>query len=521
MLAACQAPTPGAAPTPASDAGEPSNVRHLESGDVRGAARGDTVAFKGIPYATPPVGRLRWKPPEAAIPWGGVRDASTFGATCVQQSLETGAPAGGSEDCLTLNVWVPSDREAPPEGFPVMVYIHGGFFTRGSASEKLEDKEVYDGRALAERGHVIVVTLNYRLGALGYLAHSALAKESSFSATGNYGGLDQIAALAWVQRNIPSLSGNPKNVTVFGQSAGGYATCSLVTSPLAKGLFSRAIIHSGNCSTRERSIAEAQGDAVATALGCEGTADVVACMREKRPEEVVGAKAPNFTAGATFSWGPTVDGYMLPSQPYALIGKGLHNQVSLIIGVTALEFSSLWASAYPTVALPKTESEYRDVVNKLYGSTAAETLTEHYPLSEYASPAHAVVSMASDISFVCPARAYARLFVAHQKEPVRRFVFSHGFDSGSAKTYGAGHGFDLFYVFRLFPFSFWTPSEREIALSDTMTDYWTQFATTGDPNGTVPWLPYDPASDSYLDLDVAVRQAAGFRKAQCDFIDSI
>lgn len=493
------------------------------SGALRGTRTGGTLTWKGIPYAAPPTGSLRWRPPEPALPWTGVRDASSFGPMCVQQSIETGAAAGGSEDCLTLNVWAPTAAGRPASGWPVMVFIHGGGFTRGSSSDQMEGKYSYDGEALAERGPVVIVTLNYRVGALGFMAHAELAKESPRSATGDYGNLDQVAALSWVQKNIAAFGGDPSGTLLFGHSAGAYSTCELVASPLGKGLFSRAIMHSGNCNVSPRARAEAQGDAVATALGCTDPTKVLSCLRGKTADEIAGAKAPTYTEEGSFNWGPTVDGYFLPEPPDRLFSAGKHNHVSLLMGVTALEFSTLWKTFFSAIPLPTTEMEYVDDVKRVFGPSLADTLIAHYPVSAYPTPAYAIAMMASDAWFVCPNRAYARLIASHQQEPVRRFFFSHVFDSGPARPLGAGHGFDLFYVLRLFPFSWWTPSDREVALSDAMMGYWTRFAKTGDPNGGAapPWAPYDPAVDSFLDMDTPIKSGGGLRQSQCDFLDTV
>jgi para-nitrobenzyl esterase len=308
-----------------------------------------------------------------------------------------------------------------------------------------------------------------------------------------------------------------------GQSAGAYSTCDLIASPLAKGLFSRAVMHSGNCNTSRRAKAEAQGDELAAALGCSDRANVLTCLRSKTAKEVAGATMPNYTSKENFNWGPTVDGYFLPEPPSQSFASGVHNHVSLIMGITAIEFSTLWSSVYSSIRLPTSEVDYAADVRTIFGAAYADRLVAAYPASSYASFAQALAMMASDIWFACPNRSYARLISRHQEEPVRRFLFAHAFDSGPARSMGAGHGADLFYAWRIFPVPWWTPSARELALSDTMTDYFARFARAGDPNGegAPPWLPYEVASDSYLIFDTPVGTGTGMRQSQCDLLEAL
>ena len=254
----------------------------IDTGKIAGAragADGKVRVYKGIPFAAPPVGKLRWQPPQPAAGWPGVRDCLEFGNTCPQQPYPAGSvyaqpPQPQSEDCLYLNVWTAADDAAAK--LPVMVWIHGGALTRGSGS-----LGIYDGEALARRG-VVLVTINYRLGPFGYLAHPALSRESSHGSSGNYGVLDQIAALEWVSRNIAAFGGDPARVTIFGESAGSWSVCALVASPLSKGLFHRAIGESGGCFAPMQFLKEARnghppaeksGESLAASLGCDQAAD--------------------------------------------------------------------------------------------------------------------------------------------------------------------------------------------------------------------------------------------------------
>jgi para-nitrobenzyl esterase len=519
LLFACGDPSPGvtegpkAPPSsedPAVDDTRPDapDVLDTDRGRIRGTKENGAWVWRGIPYAAPPTGDQRWKPPAAATAWPDVRDGSQFGSKCVQTAPDTTDVTGGSEDCLTLNVWRP-DKPAPPGGFPVMFFIHGGYNLRGSSSDELEPGiRAYDGKALVARD-VVFVSINYRLGALGWLG-------------GNWGALDQVAALEWVQRNAAALSADPKRVLVFGQSAGATNTCALYASPMAAGLFSRAVMHSGTCGamTAEKM---AQGKAViAEKLGCDGAEDVLACLR-KRPAADVAAAATIDLKNGGFTWGHSVDGSFLPATPAQLIIAKKHNHVPLVVGVTAHEMTSLWRSAYPTVPIPKTPEDHETALRTIFGEPLGEKVGAAYPSSSYSSPAMATVAALSDASFVCPARALSRAASVAQAEPVRRFYFSHVLESGPARALGAAHGFDLLFVFRPEKLSFFTPSAAEQALSDTMIGYFTRFATAGDPNGdgAPEWPEYDVAADSHLVLDTDVRVETKLRTEQCDFWASL
>ena len=489
---AAQAPDGGAAEAESPDGPE---ILATDSGRLRGVEREGAIVWKGIPYAAPPVGPYRWREPQPAAPWNGVRDALAFGPKCMQTAPDTSTSTGGSEDCLTLNVWRPA-VPAPPGGFPVMVFIHGGYNVRGSSSEELEPGiPTYEGHALVPRD-VILVTMNYRVGALGWMGHPALTAESPHKASGNYGALDQVAALKWVHTNAAALGADRSKVLLFGQSAGATNTCGLLASPLAAGLFSRAVMHSGSCGTMAPGRADEAGIEVAKKLGCDSSLDVLACLREKSAADLASATTLDFRSGG-FSWGHTVDNYFLPDAIGEQITSGRHNHVPLVIGVTAHEMTTLWRSAFPTLKIPTTEAEHHDAIRTVFGPARADRIIAQYPSASYPTPSLASVAAMTDANFVCPMRTLARVMSVTQAEPVRRFYFSHVLETGTARQFGAGHGFDMFFVFSPRGLSFFDPSPAEQALATSMVGYLTRFAATGDPNGegAVPWPSYVAAQD--------------------------
>ncbi len=494
---------------------DPPEVVTIDSGKIKGVLDGDAIVWKGIPYAAPPVGALRWKDPAPVTPWTDVRDATKFGAECIQTAPDTSQATGGSEDCLTLNVWRP--KGAPPAGgWPVMFYIHGGYNIRGSSSYEIEPgKLAYDGKALVAQG-VVFVSINYRVGALGWMAHSALRGESALARSGNYGALDQIEALKWVKRNAQAFGADPARVLVFGQSAGSTNTCTMVMSPLASGLLSGAMMHSGMCTARPMQMAEEAGTKLAEKLGC--TSDVLTCLRAKPASEIASAMTLDFKVGG-FSWGPVVDGYVLPAPPAALVAAKKHNKVPVIIGTTAHEFTTLWRSAFPAIPFPQSANDHENAMSSIFGPTYGPQVSAKYPASSYGSPALASIAATSDAYVTCPARALARALAASQDAPVRRFYFTHVMTTGPARALGAAHGFDMLFTFATYPLSQWTPTPSEKALSAEMIGYATRFAKTGDPNGgsSTAWPPYDAALDTHLVLDDTITLGTQLRTSECDF----
>ena len=359
------------------------------TGDVRGRIEKGIRVFRGIPYAAPAGGDHRWREPQPVVPWDGVRDCAEFGPICPQAEIPgVKSPASSmlqDEDCLNLNVWTPA--ESPAEagtGLPVMVWIHGGAFQRGLGSAPM-----YCGKHLAERG-VVLVTINYRLGPLGFLAHPLLTRESSRGCSGNYGLLDQIAALDWVRRNIASFGGDPGRVTIFGESAGAMSVCDLMVSPLAAGLFARAISQSAPFldrgllmhATRSMAEAEAIGEEYVAEVGCDGAPDVLRTLRAKPVGDLV-TLALETQPGLFFEdtkFVPVVDGWVIPDEPGALFARGGIHDVPLLVGSNSDEgnlFTSIETRRFEGMPV----EVYRNKLKEYFGGLADE-VQEEFPVVE-------------------------------------------------------------------------------------------------------------------------------------------
>jgi para-nitrobenzyl esterase len=486
------------------------------AGDTAGSD-GKVRVYKGIPFAAAPVGTLRWQPPQPVAAWQGVRDCKEFGNTCPQQPYPAGSvyaqpPQPQSEDCLYLNVWTPADNATAK--LPVMVWIHGGALTRGAGS-----LGVYDGEALARRG-VVLVTINYRLGPFGYLAHPALSRESSHGSSGNYGVLDQIAALQWVSRNIAAFGGDPGRVTIFGESAGSWSVCALVASPLAKGLFHRAIGQSGGCFSPMQYLKEARnghppaeraGERLAAILGCDQAADPLAAMREKSTEEILAAAAKDPAQGRTRA---NVDGWVFPDEIYKIYAEGKQHPVPVIVGSNADEGTSL------TGTVPFSDVDgFKTAMQRKYGGLA-ERFLQVYPVANSNDVRNAYLHSLRDEWFTWEMRTWARLT---QKAGGKAYVyyFSRVPPRPDAEKYGAYHAAEIAYAFdnlRLLP---WKSEPADQALADAMSGAWVRFAASGDPNGgtLATWASYDPQREMYLELGDPIRAGSALLRAQCDFFD--
>jgi len=475
----------------------------IDSGQISGVSASGVRVFKGIPFAAPPVGDLRWKAPQPVAPWSGVRAADTFSSACIQEPYAPDSPYARppeptSEDCLYLNVWSAANAG---DKRPVMVWIHGGAWTRGSGSVS-----TYDGTALAKKG-VVVVTTNYRLGVFGFLAHPELTAESPQHASGNYAILDHVAALKWVQRNIAAFGGDPARVTIFGESAGSWSVNTVQATPLAKGLFHRAIGESGGQFARTPSLGDAEkaGVALATAAG----ADSLKALRA--------VSAPKLLAIQSFRPGVNVDGYVLPDTVRNIFAQKKHSDVPALVGSNADEWTTL--GGLNRASFPKTMEEYRKRVEAQYGA-AVKDYDAAYPAKTEADIAAALLGVGRDTTFTLEMRTWARMVTAGGK-PAFLYQFTR-VPPGPNPAWGAYHASEISYVFNNVGSRPWaTDTDRQLA--DRMSSYWVNFATTGDPNGQgLPkWTPYDQAAEPYLELGDRVQMKAHLLKTQLDFLEQL
>jgi para-nitrobenzyl esterase len=457
-------------------------------GFVRGIVTDTTREFRGIPYAAAPVGDLRWRPPQRRARWTTTLDATQFANHCPQSAGVFGR-ASDTEDCLFLNVFVPRARAHGLR--PVMVWIHGGGLVTGESDD-------YDAARLAAQGNVVVVTINYRLGALGFLAHPALTTESADHASGNYGLMDQQEALRWVRRNIFLLGGDPFRVTIFGESAGGLSVHAQLASPAAHGLFQRAIVQSGAYQLTQPSLAaaEAAGTAFAAGAGCADPS--AACLRAVAVAQLLATQAAGLGAAT-----PVIDGKVLTQSIAAAFATGQFNRVPVVEGSNRDE-SRIFVALAELVNGPLPADAYPAAVQATLGIPAAVVplVIAQYPLAAFPSPALALSALATDATFACNAR-----FAAQQ---LSKFVptFAYEFNDPRAPQpllppvsfpYGAYHGAEILYLFTV-PAVVPTPpfDAAQQRLSDTMIDYWATFARTGQPSSfrTPLWARFQTDRDA-------------------------
>ncbi len=501
-------------------AGEEAAPVQVESGRLLGATLAgdpDVRAYKGIPYAAPPVGELRWKPPQHPKSWEGIRAGTEFRSWCPQPKPVMGHETGPQdEDCLYLNVWTAAKQ--PTERLPVMVWIHGGGWTTGSGAQGL-----YDGQHLARQG-VVVVTINYRLGPFGFLAHPLLSAESKEGVSGNYGLLDQIEALRWVKRNIGAFGGDAQCVTIFGESAGAGCVARLMISPFAKGLFHRAIIQSGGPQGFGQHLKEAWygkesmeavGQRVAKVLLGDGNAASLDRLRAKSAAEVLASSNPAqglFGKGDRFA--PVVDGWLIPDDPAELWVRGECADVPLMVGSNADE-ATFFTRGFPI----KRELGYRLLVEQSYGGHAEEAL-RLFPV--VGDDAHAALDRLVGRSFIAHARSIARWKVEKGKADVYEYHFTRVSPLGRSSKLGAFHGAELHYVFGTLDLLKGLTEELDRRLSDVMLTCWARFAKTGNPNGSgcPPWPAYDAESDPVIDFGDEVEIRYGLYGKECDFFES-
>ena len=498
-----------------------------DNGPVEGLQTDTMNKFLGIPYAAPPVGENRWRPPQPAARWETPRDATQFANHCPQ----VGGPFGiGSttEDCLFLNVYTPTHTHGhhpgEPHGHPVMVWIHGGGLTVGLS-------DGFDPTPLVTQGDVVVVTINYRLGILGYLGHPALSAEGD-GASGNYGFMDQQAAMQWVQRNIHHFGGDADNVTVFGESAGGLSTQTQLASPLGAGLFHRAIVESGAYAINTRLLrttdgstsAESLGVAFAGRKGCPGTdAAAAACLRALTVDQIL---APDPATGTISA--PTVDGKVLTQTLRGAFTSGQFNQVPIMQGTNHDEFTLFIATVFELATPPiiPTPANYPVLVRAVVGAAAGPGAVALYPVANYQNASAALAAVGTDFTFTCPARTSARLQSAFVP------VYAYEFNDPNAPQlflppisipYKAYHASEIQYLFNSSrnggapaPFD-----ANQQQLSNAMVSYWTNFARSANPNSadTPSWPQYGATDDLFQSLEPPTPVTIGDFSAdhKCDF----
>jgi len=496
-------------------------VVRLDSGPISGVSNDGIWAYLGVPFASSPVGELRWKAPQPVKSWREVRECTEYGPVCPQ--LEGSVEEGGvgdartSEDCLYLNVWTPAKNDS--EKMPVMVWIHGGAYIRGAGSVSM-----YDGHNLAKEG-VVLVTINYRLDSLGFLAHPLLSKESPKGVSGNYGLLDQIEALKWVKSNIESFGGDKECVTIFGESAGATSVCNLMASPVAEGLFQRAIVESGPFMDHEmlftpfRTMKQCEqiGEKFVASLGCDGKPDPMEAMREKTPEELLQATALEpgaFEGCCNIEFAPAVDGWVLPDDPVSVFMNDEQHDIPLIVGSNRDE---------GTLFIQDTEmsaDEYRQTVLCFYGDSGEDVL-KLFPPDEAGDIKQTLNRLTTVMDFFSVAR-----FTAASMEGKKSNAFLYEFSRVPPPVEGTGvgayHGAEMRYVFGNLDTAKGY-REEDLELSRTIMRYWVNFADSGDPNGDgdKDWPAYKSEVNEMIEIgDETSVKPVNHREA-CDLADRI
>lgn len=487
------------------DGDEEAGIVKTDSGYVSGSNIDGVWTYLGIPFAAPPTGDLRWRPPQPAELWEGVLKADRFGPSCPQAVVSyfgsEWSPGDMSEDCLYLNIWTPAKNFS--EKLPVMVFIYGGAYIRGSSALPL-----YNGSALAKKG-VVVVTPNYRVGVLGYMAHPQLSSESPNNSSGNYALLDQQAALRWVKNNIDAFGGDPGRVTIFGESAGAANIVSHLAIPQSRGLFDRAIVESGGVWSngpaiigyRTKDDAEEYGEKFAESLGYTGP-DAIRQMRNASAFDLVN-KTPyvwesTFEGFHNVAFKSTIDGWLIPEAPQEIFRQGRQNPVPLIIGSNADEGTLLTAGANMTV------EDYWKFLQDSFGEGAIYMLAR-YPARTKEEVQHQMERIATDFDF-----ALASRFIAGSMADLNQSAYLYRFSYVlPGQPNGAYHTSELYFVFRP---GYWKADPISLAVSDHVMDMWTRFAKAGDPNGgiNVTWPKYSFEKDEYLDIGEVPAVKSGY-----------
>lgn len=492
------------------------DVVPVTGGLIRGTWDDGVRAYKGVPFAAPPVGDLRWQPPQPVEPWYGLHEASGFSDICPQpaypkESIYYRDPMPMSEDCLYLNVW--TNAELKSDLLPVMVWIHGGALTRGNGA-----MPTYNGANLAKKG-VVLVTINYRLGPLGYLAHPELTAESEHDASGNYGVLDQIAALKWVRDNIDEFGGDPDNVTIFGESAGSWSVHALMGTPLSRGLFHRVIGQSGGTFGVDYYLAG--NDSADGPSGEEvGVAFMKACgakslkeMRELSADKIIDVFA-NDSEGRKFRTRAVVDGWVFPNEIQNQFYSGNQHDVPVLIGFNAKEMSTLTSPAM----VPKTLKAYTAIVNRQYGDHAGR-FNELYPATGDSDVADAFLRSVGDTYFGLQMVTWAET-MAKVSSPAYLYYFTHVPPTSNSEYLGAYHAAEIAYAFNNCGKSNDYDGPVDMAVAEYISNYWVNFARNGDPNtpGMPMWMPYETSTEYYMELGAEPRLDQRLMNEKLDFL---
>lgn len=511
------------------------------NGTLVGKTNEGVNTFFDVPYAKPPIGKLRWQRPQSHPGWSGQRTAYFKRKACIQTGTPSFVLGRQDEDCLYLNIWAPAG-EGP---HPVMVWVHGGAFVTGAGGEP-----AYDGATLAKTQDIIVVSFNYRLGYLGYMAMPQFEGTETHNVSGNQGSLDQVAVLQWVQDNISNFGGDSNNVTVFGQSAGSLSTCTLLASPLTDKLFNKAIMHSGFCGKPYEGFDQitVQAEVVKFLKAINCTPDNLAdgqspldCARQLSPEEIqakLGGKFDFSNIGTRYSPMPTLDNYFLPGNAEELLGQlnTKTDSVSLMLGITK-DDASAQVGALPLPDFPATDEEYSDVLNLavasiLYSANKSEMvgIDQQYPQSDFESSGEAALRALNDGGFICPARRIADIWSQSRDVYFYHFTQTPSYVglsmklaelsfSDNAVGLGVHHYADLPYVFGVDSLFGAVISSAQQLTRKTIMNYWGNFARSGNPNaiGLPKWPKYTSDQPGYLELNQDFQQGTALRQSYCDY----
>ena len=500
-----------------------SQVVITQYGPIQGSLNGTIHQFLGIPFAKPPVNTLRWKAPQAPTAWTSTLSTNSFAPVCPQKNFATGGTSytiTGNEDCLYLNVWTPQVGAA---NLPVLVFIHGGGNQQGSASEVNGGTQMFFGKNMSQRGNAVVVTIQYRLGPLGFLVHPGLEPENANNKSGNYAVLDQILALTWVQNNIANFGGDPNKVMIFGESAGGVDVGNLLVSPLASGLFQRACIQSATPLINDYNNSKTKGIAYVDSFTNSGT-DVqkIAFMRNLPSDSIVKNEKSPLSGGAVqLAWQPVLDNVVFTDYPFQKFQSGNFNKVPLMIGSNSEEMS---LSAPPTV----TPLMVTALINSTLPSSLQAQATTLYPPGTNTTQARqSYIGILTDAQFTATTRRVAQCVSVNQTEPVWRYFFTHKHTIPQLATYGSYHGMELFYVFNTWENAtlgtgpLFKPQDDSV--QNAMLNYWVNFANTGNPNvvGLPNWPQYQSINDCYLEIKATPNgNQCGLRTAQSNLWDN-